>query len=179
MKLPTNNKDRYLDYSLWNCPRVNATRPHWWLVNIACVTGYFELMLGTTCPTLMCVCCEYHKKITRDHFVYVPNEWETLQCNVSQCNVSHWLGTYTKWSLITVKCPEFIGLHQYKLWLYGELISMWSHQHALLVFVRKNIFVWFCWNDPGFWGEHNFYSECLCRIVITDPGKHDMVLIVW
>ena len=32
----------------------------------------------------------------RDHFVYAANQWEaTLQCNV----VSHWLGTYTKWSL--------------------------------------------------------------------------------
>ena len=33
----------------------------------------------------------------RDQFVYAPYQWETtLQCNV----VSHWLGTYTKWSLI-------------------------------------------------------------------------------
>ena len=36
---------------------------------------------------------------SRDHFVYVPSQWEaTLQCNV----VSHWLGTYTKWSLILI-----------------------------------------------------------------------------
>ena len=32
----------------------------------------------------------------RDHFVYVPSQWEmTLHRNV----ISHWLGTYTKWSL--------------------------------------------------------------------------------
>ena len=32
----------------------------------------------------------------RDHFVYAPSQWETtLQCNV----VSHWMGTYSKWSL--------------------------------------------------------------------------------
>ena len=31
-----------------------------------------------------------------DHFVYAPSQWETtLHCNV----VSHWLDTYTKWSL--------------------------------------------------------------------------------
>ena len=30
------------------------------------------------------------------HFVYAPSQWETtLQCNA----VSHWLGSYTKWSL--------------------------------------------------------------------------------
>ena len=34
----------------------------------------------------------------RDHFVYVPSQWETtLHCNV----VSHWLGAYTKWFLLT------------------------------------------------------------------------------
>ena len=33
---------------------------------------------------------------SRDHFVYEPSQWETvLHCNVA----SHWLGTYTKWSL--------------------------------------------------------------------------------
>ena len=32
----------------------------------------------------------------RDHFVYVPSQWETmLHCNVG----SHWLGACTKWSL--------------------------------------------------------------------------------
>ena len=36
------------------------------------------------------------RQISRDHFVYAPNQWETtLHCNF----VSHWLGTYTKWSL--------------------------------------------------------------------------------
>ena len=34
-------------------------------------------------------------RIVTDHVVYVPSQWETmLHCNV----VSHWLGTYTKWS---------------------------------------------------------------------------------
>ena len=42
--------------------------------------------------------CEY-----RDHSVYVPSQWETtLQCNV----VSHWLGEYTKWSLIYPKAKQ-------------------------------------------------------------------------
>ena len=31
----------------------------------------------------------------RDHFMYAPSQWETLQCNVS-----HWLGACTKWSLL-------------------------------------------------------------------------------
>ena len=34
--------------------------------------------------------------MNRDHFVYVLSQWETtLQCNV----ISHWLGTFTIWSL--------------------------------------------------------------------------------
>ena len=37
----------------------------------------------------------------RDHFVNAPNQWETtLQCNV----VSHWLGAYTKWPLLSMPC---------------------------------------------------------------------------
>ena len=32
-------KNRYLEHFLWNCPQVNATRPHWWLVNIGSVNG--------------------------------------------------------------------------------------------------------------------------------------------
>ena len=35
----------------------------------------------------------------RAQFVYAPGQWEMmLHCNV----ISHWLGTYTKWSLWTV-----------------------------------------------------------------------------
>ena len=30
----THIKDRYLWHFLWNCSQVNATRPHWWSVNI-------------------------------------------------------------------------------------------------------------------------------------------------
>ena len=37
--------------------------------------------------------CNY---LFRKYFVDAPSQWETLQCNV----VSHWLGAYTKWSLL-------------------------------------------------------------------------------
>ena len=37
-----------------------------------------------------------HVCYSMDHFVYVCSQWEmTLHCDV----ISHWLGTYTKWSL--------------------------------------------------------------------------------
>ena len=32
-------KDTYLEYFLWNCPLVNTTSPHWWLVNIGSGNG--------------------------------------------------------------------------------------------------------------------------------------------
>ena len=35
--------------------------------------------------------------LSRDHFVNASSQWEmTLHCNV----ISHWLGAYTKWSLV-------------------------------------------------------------------------------
>ena len=32
-------KERYLEHVLRNCPHVNATRPHWWSINIASGNG--------------------------------------------------------------------------------------------------------------------------------------------
>ena len=34
-------------------------------------------------------------QVYRDHVLYAPSQRETI----SQCNVPHWLGAYTKWSL--------------------------------------------------------------------------------
>ena len=54
------------------------------------VYGLMALMLLGSVAKLRWYCC-------RDIFVYAPCQWETmLQCNVA----SHWLGAYTKWSLL-------------------------------------------------------------------------------
>ena len=45
----------------------------------------------------------------RDHFVYTPSQWETLQCNA----VSHWLGAFTEWFLYGVGDLE---LHESMGW---------------------------------------------------------------
>ena len=42
---------------------------------------------------------------SRDRFVYAPSQWETmLQCTI----ICHWLGTFNKWSLNSVKMCVFI-----------------------------------------------------------------------
>ena len=38
-KFQTDFNDKYLTYFLWNCYQVNATTPHWLLVNIGSVNG--------------------------------------------------------------------------------------------------------------------------------------------
>ena len=38
-KCPTHIKDKYLKHFLWNYPQVNATRLHWWSVNIGSGNG--------------------------------------------------------------------------------------------------------------------------------------------
>ena len=76
------------------------------------------------------------KSDSRDHFVYVSSQWErTLPCNI----VSHWLGTYTKWSLwqmafdipngqlgkLTKKCGQ-------------DIVAEWyAVKHADIVILRK------------------------------------------
>ena len=43
--------------------------------------------------------CSVLGALTKRSFLYAPSQWETmLQCNI----VSHWLGAFTKWSLLTI-----------------------------------------------------------------------------
>ena len=60
--------------------------------------------------------------IFRDHFVCAPSQWETLQCNV----VSHWLGAYTKWSLLLYYKNNMTSIW----WVHGShlisILSIWS-----------------------------------------------------
>ena len=66
----------------------------------------------------------------RNHFVYALSQWETmLHCNV----VSHWLGAYTKWPLLSYvtvlwRDPIVSSLGKYHGWWmivhYGK--SHWS-----------------------------------------------------
>ena len=60
----------------------------------------------------------------RGHFVYAPSQWETtLQCNV----VSHWLGAFTKWSLIM--CSSWAGLIlQTQTWPSDLHLKFQSHR---------------------------------------------------
>ena len=51
------------------------------------------VMFGVTFNTLRPR--QIGQQLSRDHFVYVPSQWETmLHYNI----VSHWLGAYAKWS---------------------------------------------------------------------------------
>ena len=74
-------------------------------------------------PTL----CGYNPyAVIRDHFVYVPSQWETmLQCNI----VCHWLGAYTNWSLcyhcvlsLTIAPGGFTWLFQ--CWITGRHVNL-------------------------------------------------------
>ena len=44
---------KYHEHFLWECPQVNVTRPHWWLVNIGSGNG---LVLSGTKPLLGPMC---------------------------------------------------------------------------------------------------------------------------
>ena len=76
------------------------------------------------------------KKSTKHHcwdnFVYAPCQWETtLQCNV----VSHWLGAYTKSSLLlvclSVRCNSLTrGLSAQRVNI-PENVFVWFHQHHI------------------------------------------------
>ena len=109
MKWPAPNRNQFVYApSQWETTLQCSVISHW-------LSAYTELSLLTPPPNTrnsqtMCrffreystmhVSVRYRELFLAwgsDHSVYVPIQWETtLQCNV----VSHWLGTYTKWSLM-------------------------------------------------------------------------------
>ena len=80
----------------------------------------------------------------RDHFVYAPSQCETtLHCNV----VSHWLGTYTKWSLIIhTKLHYALQDHtSYELHSNHVRTPAYSHIVQLKFIILPVIHVKFTW----------------------------------
>ena len=76
----------------------------------------------------------YTLGLHRDHFMHPPSQRETTL----QCNVSHWLGAYTKWSLVTSLwcCPisvtymlRTISIGRCKT-VVTPMLTHWSH-HSL------------------------------------------------
>ena len=75
--LETLIKGRYLEHFLWYCPQVNATRPHWWSVNISLGNG---LVLSGNKPLWLPLKCslgfaggKHYQKITIPIFRLLQN----------------------------------------------------------------------------------------------------------
>ena len=63
----------------------------------------------------------------RDHFVYAPNQWETmLHCNVA----SHWQGTYIEWSLMTLPVLKTYRRPNQKFWKTWTLICKFGQANV-------------------------------------------------
>ena len=82
----------------------------------------------------------------RYHFVYAPCQWETtLQYNI----VSHWQGTYTKWSLILFCVLQLSHSHTvivqliyvYKLLLHTSCFSSCTQStyHCLMLYTYMQL----------------------------------------
>ena len=92
--------------------------------------GVLLRILPVNIVDLMAWCCRILVLLTRDYSVHAPSQWETtLHCNV----VSHWLGAYTNWSLLTkVYCLSYdlkLSLSDLKLqgpfWNGLTLMTAW------------------------------------------------------
>ena len=85
------------------------------------------------CHLLACQALENHvySLRCRNHFVYAPSKWETT----SQCKViSHWLGAYTKWSLVLWKTTLRDHLDRIK-WLLYTGFTQFRNVSSLLWYV--------------------------------------------
>ena len=109
----------------------------------------------------------YSTSILRDHFVYVPSQWETtLHCNLG----SYWLDAYTKWSLI---------LHDIWFWV---LMFIWIY---ILFFLKRTWQFDVCREVPTklwgvFWELKLWFKFCFIAVFMDHfvyaPSQWEMTL---
>ena len=128
---------------------------------------------------MVCAC-----HLCRDHFVYGPSQWETtLHNNV----ISHWLGTYTKWSLSVgwfvletrwvngMLASEFIPVTISYIWFVSNasclidkfVFVLWQLAHPFLTFGLLTL-------------KHQETHGCVVSTVATDALvlKHQAISIL-
>ena len=113
----------------------------------------------------------YHPKATvmhsmghRDHFVYAASQWETtLHCNA----VSHWLVTYTKWSLWAIMM-KLIGRNKI---ICTTLFSGWYSLQYPSAYMVIILMAWafqvgtvVVYSGEGICGSQTFSRHCSCWI---------------
>ena len=90
-----------------------VTRPQW--VNLICVIFYLIIDVSSICSEIILM---WIQQDTTDE----PSQWEMmLQCNVA----SHWLGTFTKRSLL------MISQHWFR-WILERQAITWTNVHQIL-----------------------------------------------
>ena len=103
--------------------------------------------------------------------MYAPNQWETtLQCNV----VSHWLGTFTKWSLLLL-APCYMVLSWRVMGIDKGFVVTWWLSNGHL-----DIIVWF--NNACCILQTNI--QCIelgsiLHIINTQPNSDTCRVLVW
>ena len=110
---------------------------------------------------LLCLCKQWYVNL-RDHFVYVPSQWEMLHCN----GISHCLGANTKWypELTVIDNKEFLVCSM--ACLPGVLCkcSNWTPQNEL----------WCnsCWQHPLNHLVHELIRYPICSWGCVCSGTH-------
>ena len=107
----------------------------------------------------------------RHHFVYAPSQWETTwQCNV----VSHWLGTYTKWSLHICVSSRMNGPNELKGVAFLAATKQLYEWYFLSVCpsVRLSVRLSVCPSVTPFWlCSHHRIIMKFSGVITLDQGK--------
>ena len=95
----------------------------------------------------------------RDNFVYAPGQWETtLHCNA----VSHWLGSYTKWSMNDE----------------NKLSAIFNDY--TVYFIKKVLAIWFCISPTWYrWNSNEGCEHNLCDFPHTISLKQPRRISNW
>ena len=109
--------------------------------------------------------------ISRDHFVHAPSQWETT----SYCNVTHWLGGYTKWSLN----QKFnAAWWETEMWTSRFYIQVLTHL-PLVLHIQSVVFPLvpsYYWSGRGRINEDLFYSMLWADKIYLSDRRNKIIV---
>ena len=113
-------RDRYLEQLIWDCPRVNAKRPHWWFANIGSGNGLVPS--GNT--VVVCLTIRYGLIFFRKEIIAI-SRFHIYQLTEGSCSWSLWCCLYgqscgTHWYVAIFKALDGVTC---RLWVRATHIS--------------------------------------------------------
>ena len=134
-------EDRYLKQFLWNCHHVDATRPHWLLVNTVSCNG---LMLNSNKPLpepmLAKFCVPYG--VTRPQWVGLRRKWVFfhIYCKMYATILVLWVDLFDNMQKLVqhLQCSPFLIKVKHVCIMFAQLSNKPSLQFKVCCYIQDD-----------------------------------------